>query len=48
MVLTECPALAARCAALGAVVIDTRNIVDRGAVGGARMACLGNGTPGGH
>lgn len=55
VVLTEWPDFAeldweavARCAAAGAVVVDTRNIVDRGAVGEARLACLGNGTPGGY
>lgn len=55
VVLTEWPDFAAldwdaiaRCAATGAVVVDTRNIVDRRAVGGARLACLGNGTPGGY
>lgn len=55
VVLTEWPDFAeldweavARCAAAGAVVVDTRNIVDRHAVDGARLACLGNGTPGGY
>ncbi|KLO29680.1 UDP-glucose 6-dehydrogenase [Mycolicibacter heraklionensis] len=55
VVLTEWPDFAeldweavSRCAAAGAVVVDTRNIVDRRAVRGARMACLGNGTPGGY
>lgn len=55
VVLTEWPDFAeldwqavSRCAAAGAVVLDTRNIVDRRAVRGARMACLGNGTPGGY
>lgn len=38
----------ARCAATDAVVVDTRNIVDRSAVGEARLTCLGNGTPGGY
>ncbi|OBH18378.1 UDP-glucose/GDP-mannose dehydrogenase family protein [Mycolicibacter terrae] len=55
VVLTEWPDFAeldweaiARCAAAGAVVVDTRNVVDRSAVGGARLVCLGNGTPGGY
>jgi UDPglucose 6-dehydrogenase len=32
----------------GAVVIDTRNIVDREAVTGSQLVCLGNGTVGGY
>ena len=34
----------ARCAAGGAVVIDTRNILDHDAVTSAQLLCLGNGT----
>ncbi|WP_234821527.1 UDP-glucose dehydrogenase family protein [Mycolicibacter virginiensis] len=55
VVLTEWPDFAeldwravARCAAGEAVVVDTRNIVDRRAVSDAGMACVGNGTPGGY
>lgn len=55
LVLTEWPDFAeldwttvARCADANAVVVDTRNIVDRSAVVGAGMAFLGNGAPGGY
>jgi UDPglucose 6-dehydrogenase len=38
----------ARCAAGGAVVIDTRNILDRDAVTSSQLLCLGNGTTPGY
>jgi UDPglucose 6-dehydrogenase len=51
VVLTEWPEFAEldwesveRCVAPGAVVLDTRNIVDRAAVARSRLVCLGNGT----
>ncbi|UQX10285.1 UDP-glucose/GDP-mannose dehydrogenase family protein [Candidatus Mycobacterium methanotrophicum] len=55
LVLTEWPEFGEldwgyieRCVAPGAVVIDTRNILDREAVMGSRLVCLGNGTAGGY
>lgn len=55
VVLTERPefgeldwAAIERRVAPGAVVIDTRNILDRKAVMGAQLICLGNGTTGGY
>ncbi|ORV49306.1 hypothetical protein AWC02_06825 [Mycolicibacter engbaekii] len=41
------PAAVAPRAASGAVVVDTRDIVDLGASRRARTTCVGNGTPGG-
>ena len=38
----------ARCAAGGAVVIDTRNILDHDAVTSSQLLCLGNGTAHGY
>jgi UDPglucose 6-dehydrogenase len=38
----------ARCAAGGAVVPDTRNILDRDAVSTSALVCLGNGTAQGY
>ncbi len=38
----------ARCASGGALVVDTRNILDRDMVTAARLAYLGNGTADGY
>jgi UDPglucose 6-dehydrogenase len=55
LILTEWPEFGeldwesiARCADGGAVVVDTRNVVDREAVTAAQLAYLGNGTTGGY
>lgn len=55
LVLTEWPEFSeldwdsiARCAAGGAVVLDTRNILDRDAVTTSALVCLGNGTAHGY
>lgn len=55
LVLTEWPEFneldwdsIARCAEGGAVVVDTRNILDRSIVTAAQLAYLGNGTPDGY
>lgn len=55
VVLTEWPEFSeldwdtiGHCAASGAVVIDTRNILDTKVVRGSELVCLGNGTPRGY
>ncbi len=55
LILTEWPEFneldwesIARCADGGAVVVDTRNLLDREAVTAAQLAYLGNGTTGGY